>query len=169
MAIRLFPDIPSQLNEMYDFISKVYHDLLRLNRILSNRELRKLVQDFRRGVEMINLICLKIVAKEKVNTDMGRELYIDTDERGVISEKINKLTDKLNELTQTDAMERFFGQYPVLAEKAYIKLYAEGVDDFYKEVIDEEENQEFLRRINAIVHYTKNLLSELDATIEKTF
>jgi len=66
-------------------------------------------------------------------------------------------------------MEGFFRKNPDLARQAYIKLEAEGVDDYEEEVTDEEANREFLRWINAIAHYTKDLLSELDKTVEKTF
>ncbi len=165
----MFPDIPRQLNDMYDFISRVAQDIRKLTHMISSRELRKLVDDFRKGVETINLICLKIVAKEEVATEMGREFHVDPDERGVLSEKIRELTYKLNELTQTEAMERFFRKNPDLARQAYIKLEAEGVDDYEVEATDEEANREFLRWINAIAKYTKDLLSELDNAVEKTF
>jgi hypothetical protein len=156
---------------MYDFVNRVVQDLQRLRRILSNRELRKLVDNFRDGVETINLLCLRIVAREKVTTDMGRELHIVPEEREEISDKIRSLTNLLNELVLTEAMEEFFRKNPDLAKHAYIKLEAEGVNDYAVEekLTDEEENVEFLQWINGIASYTKDLLSELDEAVEKTF
>jgi len=166
-----FPDIPKQLNEMYDFISKVVADIRDLKRKLSKRELKKLVSDFKRGVETINLICIKIGAKYEVAKRTHREIHISSAERDDIRSKIDALTNELNRIVETAAMEEFLREHPKLAEKAYMKLYAEGVDDFEEpeEISEEEAENEFLGWINAIKWYTGDLLFELDEAIKRTF
>jgi len=166
-----FPDIPKQLNEMYDFAKKVAEDIRNLKHKLSERELKKLVTDFKRGVETINLICIKIGAKYEVAKRANREMHISLAERADISNKIDALTNELNRIVETAAMGEFLGEHPKLAEKAYMKLYAEGVDDFElpEKISEEEAENEFLRWINDIKWYTGDLLFELDEAIRDHF
>lgn len=166
-----FPDIPKQLNEMYDFVRKVAEDIRNLKHKLSKRELKKLVADFKRGVETINLICIKIVAKYEVVKRTNREMHISPAERTDIRSKIDTLTNELNRIVETTAMGEFLGGHPELAKKAYMKLYAEGVDDFdvEPELSEEEAENEFLRWIDAIKWYTGDLLFGLDEAIKKSF
>jgi hypothetical protein len=162
MASILFPDIPKQLNETYDFISKVVTDIVKLKRKLSDRELKKLVDDFKKGVETINLICIEIHARHEVAKRRNVELYLNASETSDIENKIAKLTDELNSIVEMDAMNKFFRENPKLAEKAYIKLYGEH------EIEDAADLPDFLEWIEAIRYYTGELLSELEKAIEKS-
>lgn len=168
-----FLDIPKQLNEMRDFIIKVSDDIRKLRHELSNRDLKKLVTDFKRGVEAINLTCIKIWAKYEVAKRINKEMHTSPEERDDISDKIEGLTNALNDMVETDAMRKFLGEHPELARKAYMKLHAEGVDDFAlpeeEKVSEEEAEKEFLNWINSIQWYTGTLLFELDEAIKKSF
>jgi len=168
-----FLDIPKQLDEMRDFIIKVSDDIRKLRHELSNRELRKLIADFKRGVETINLICIKIWAKYEVAKRMNKEMHTSPEERADISDKIERLTNALNDVVEMNAMRKFLGEHPDLARKAYIKLHAEGVDEFAlpeeKKISEEEAENEFLNWINSIQWYTGALLFELDEAIQKSF
>ena len=164
-----FPDIPQQLNEMYDFVRKVAEDIKNLKHKLSKRELKKLVTDFKGGVETINLICIKIGAKYEVAKRTNREMHISPAERDDIRSKIYALTNELNEIVETAPIRDFLGEHPKLAKKAYMKLEAEGIDDFATEPSEEEAEKEFLRWINDIEWYTGDLLFEFDEAIKRSF
>lgn len=168
-----FSDIPKQLNEMRDFIIKISGDIKELRRELSNRELRKLVNDFKNGVEAINLICIRILAKYEVAKRINKEIHTSPEERAEISGKISLLTDALNDMVETHAMNKFLGKHPELAKKAYMKLYQEGVDTFplpeEEKISKEEAEKEFLRWIDSIQWYTGILIFELDEAIKKSF
>ncbi len=160
-----FSDVPKQLNEMRDFIIKISGDIKKLRHKLSNRELKKLVTDFKRGVEAINLICLKIWAKYEVAKSINKEIHTSPEERAEISNKLESLTDSLNDMTETDAMRKFLGEHPELAKKAYLKLRAEGVDEY----APPETEKEFVDWINRTQWYTGALLLVLDEVIKKSF
>lgn len=169
MSSPLFADIPGQLNEMYTFIGRVLDDVRRLRRRFSNRELRKLVTDFKRGVQTINLVCTKITAKDEVNRRNNVETYISSSERDEIEEKIDLLNQELNLIVETNAMSEFLGEHPGLAEKAYMKLHGEREDiTSYKDSYGDT-TEGFLRWIFAIKYYTLQLLSELDEAISGSF
>lgn len=165
-----FPDIPKQLNEMHDFISKIYTDIMGLRHELSNRELKKLVTDFEQGIESINLICIKISAKQQVAERLHRKMHISPGERERISREIRVLTEALNRLVETAPMQKFLGKHPRLAEKAYMKLEGEGIDDFDQPESPSEEEAErgFLNWIKDIQWYTGILLFELDEAIKSS-
>lgn len=164
-----FPDVPKQLNEMYDFISKVVTDIKNLKRELSQKELKKLVDDFKNGVETINLICIKIVAEYEVAKRTNREIHISPAERREIRRKIEDLTYGLNMIFDTEPMQNFLKKNSKLAKKAYMKLYQEGVPDGPEpEPTEDEAHAEFLSWIRAIVFYNDALLVELEKEIKKS-
>lgn len=170
MSSIFFPDIPKVLNETYDFVSKVVTDIRKLKRELSNKEQKKLLADFQRGLEAINQITSKILAKFKAAKILNKEVHLspkDYEIRG----KINDIAEELNQIIQTEAMRKFLGkQTEELQEKAYIKLELEGVDDFGNEKISEEEAEhEFLRWIGAVNNYTKELLDLWNEAVKKSF
>jgi len=156
---------------MHDFMSKIYVDLTTLKHELSNMELKKLVANFERGVETINLICIKIWAKQQVAKNLNREMHIGPNERESISAEIHGLTNALNKIVETDPMKKFLGEHPGLAERAYMKLEAEGVNDFYEpdKRSEEEKQGEFLGWIESVQWYTGALLFELDEVIKTSF
>jgi hypothetical protein len=164
----LFPDIPKQLNDAYDFISKVIVDAGKLRRRFSDRELKKLVADFKKGVETINLICIKIKARREVARNNNAELHLNASERNDIESRMASLTDQLNKIVEMEAMQKFLREHPKLAEKAYIKLYGEHEPDEEPEKSEEELEKDFLNWIEDIGHYTDELLSELEEAMKKS-
>jgi len=163
----LFPDIPKQLNETRGFIIKVLDDLKKIRRKLSNRELKRLVTDFKTGVETINLICIEIKAQNEVAKRANSKLRISSSERNNIADRVQALTDELNRIVETDAMNKFLREHPKLAEKAYIKLYGEKEDILLGDLISTEED--FLNWIYRVGTDIEELLSELDEAIKSTF
>jgi hypothetical protein len=164
-----FPGIPQQLNEMYDFVKKVVEDIKNLKHKLSERELKKLLTDLKRGIETINLICLKIEAKYEVAKRTNREMHISPAERRDIESKISALTNELNVIVETAPIREFLGEHPQLAKNAYMKLEAEGVDEMAPEPSEDEAHEKFLQWIHNIIWYTGDLLNEYDEAIKKSF
>jgi len=168
-----FPDIPDQLNKMYDLLRKVIADIEKIKRKLSNRELKKLVLDFKRVVETINLICIKIGAEYKVAKSYGKEMRISPEERAEIANKIGELTLGLPEFVETDAMQKFLGEHPTLAEKTYIKIYGEKEDYLLEHLVAdismEGAEKDFIFYIKYIQKHASDLLSELNEAIKASF
>jgi len=169
MSSLLFADVPGILNDTYDLIHRVIDDVRRLRRKLSNRELKQIVTDFRRGVQAINLVCIKITAKEEVNRRNNTTTNISSLERDDIAEKIDILNQELNRIVETDVMKEFLGEHPGLAEKAYMKLYGEREDALSYKDIYGDTSKGFLDWIHAMREYTTRFLSELNEAINASF
>jgi len=162
----IFPDIPKQLGESYELIKRIATDFRNLKRALSNRELNKSLNTLRSGLNTINLICIKIIAESEASENATRKMNISFEERAEIVVAILHLAEEgINNLVDTDAMNKILGDYPELAKKVFLKMYGEREDYLPEDIYGSEE--EFLRWIKMVNKYIEDVLNTLDESVRK--
>jgi len=163
----LFPDIPNQLRESYELIKTIITDFRNLKRKLSNRERKNLLSTLKSGLNVINMICIKIIAESEASKNANRKMNISFEEREKIVEEILLLAeDGINNLVTTDAMNDLLKDYPPLAKKIYLKMYGEGED--YLPIDIYESEGEFLGWIYRVNMYIEDILNTLNGIV-RTF
>ena len=158
----IFPDIPKQLGESYELIKRIATDFRNLKRALSNRELNKSLNTLRSGLNTINLICIKIIAESEASENATRKMNISFEERAEIVVAILHLAEEgINNLVDTDAMNKILGDYPELAKKVFLKMYGERED--YLVVYYFMSDNLVLKNLPNLKEYLEYLLSLMES------
>lgn len=162
MGDLLFPDIPMQLNEAYQFLKEVLADIRNIPQGLTEIQFQKIAKEIRRSLNTIKLVCVKINAEAQIARDFNKKLNISHEERGEIVNKICDLAEELNSFSEEHSIQEFLINYPDLAGKLYLKMYGEGEDYLPEDIYESEE--EFLGWISRVIYYIDNVIQELDKT-----
>ncbi len=115
-----FLSIGKQLDELYEFLKKVKSDISEYSRELSNKEIKQVLKDFKKGVAETHIICIKIIEADEVEKQMlGKSLNISKKEREEIGQKIGLIAQELERIVKIPAVDHFIGERPVLSKQMY--------------------------------------------------
>jgi hypothetical protein len=112
--------IGKQLDELYEFLKKVKGDIKEFNQEFSNKEIKQLLTDFKKGVADTDIICIKIIKADEVENKMfGKPLDISQKEREDIAYKIGQIATELQKIAETPAVTNFIKERPELSNKIF--------------------------------------------------